>query len=129
MYKFVWCIRDIKPYVSKLFLAPTGELYELLCYRGRLGLGLLLLLGGGKITFLLGNWIPFIRFGQKLALSWSLTLKTSLRENFFIFLKIQDDRLRSKVQNLPNLTPQITFRLRHLDPVRPIWIKNLAWTY
>ena len=47
---------------------------------------------------------------------------------FFIFLKIQDGRLRSKVQNRPNLTLQITFRLG-------IWIRfigfrqNLAWTY
>ena len=45
-----------------------------------------------------------------------------------IFLKIQDDGLRSKVQNQPILTQQITFRFR-------IWIpfiqleQNLAWTY
>jgi len=49
-------------------------------------------------------------------------------EEFFIFLKIQDGRLRSKVQNGPNLTLQITFRLG-------IWIRfigfrqNLAWTH
>ncbi len=30
-------------------------------------------------------------------------------EEFFIFLKIQDGRLRSKVQNQPNLTIQIHF--------------------
>ena len=49
-------------------------------------------------------------------------------EEFFIFLKIQDGRLRSKVQNRPNLSLQITFWLG-------IWIRfigfrqNLAWTY
>ena len=29
--------------------------------------------GEGKITFWLGIWIPFIRFGQKFARTWSLT--------------------------------------------------------
>ena len=49
-------------------------------------------------------------------------------EEIFIFLKIQDGRWWSKVRNRPNLTPQITFRLR-------IWIQfvrfgqYLTWTY
>ena len=49
-------------------------------------------------------------------------------EEFFIFLKIQVGRRRSKVKNRSNLTPQITFRLR-------IWIRlirfgqYLAWAY
>ena len=49
-------------------------------------------------------------------------------EEFFIFLKIQDGRRRSNVQNRPNFTPQITFRLI-------IWIRfirfglNLAGRY
>jgi hypothetical protein len=41
-------------------------------------------------------------------------------EEFFIFLKIQDGRLRSKVQNRPNLTLQITFRLG-------IWIRFIGF--
>ena len=37
--------------------------------------------------------------------------KNKHTEELFIFLKIQDGRLWSKVQNRPTLTPQITFRL------------------
>ena len=49
-------------------------------------------------------------------------------QEFLIYRKIQDGRQGSKVQNRPNLTPQITFRLG-------IWFlfirlgQNLAWTY
>ena len=49
-------------------------------------------------------------------------------QQFLIYRKIQDGPRGSKVQNLPNLTSQITFRLG-------IWIwfirfgHNLAWTY
>ena len=43
--------------------------------------------GEGKITFLLGIWIPFIWFGQNLAWTNKLTLGTSLWENFLFFSK------------------------------------------
>ena len=68
------------------FLAPTRELYELLCHRGRL-LGLLLLERRRKNHVLLGNWILFIRFWQKLAWTCSLTIKTSPRKDFWFFSK------------------------------------------
>ena len=51
-----------------------------------------------------------------------------MRKNFIFYRKIQDGRQGSKVQNRPNLTPQITFRLS-------IWLpfirfgQILAWTY
>ena len=57
-----------------------------------------------------------------------LDLRNMPAEEFFIFLKIQDGRRRSKVKNWPNLTPQITFRLI-------IWLpfvrfgQNLVWTF
>ena len=59
------------------------------------------------------------QFGQNLAWAYFLTLQTSLNKNLSV---------RSKVQNRPNLTPQITFWLG-------IWIlfirfgQSLAWTY
>ena len=88
------------------FLATMGDLYELLCHRGRrlLRLGE----GGGrwcKITFWLDNWIPFILFAQKLAWIWYLTLIETSLQNIFDFLKIHVRGLRSKVPNRPDLTP------------------------
>ena len=47
---------------------------------------------------------------------------------FFIYRKIQDGRQWSKVQNRPNLTPQITFRLGIWFPFIRFWL-NLVWTY
>ena len=41
-------------------------------------------------------------------------------DEFFIFLKIQDGRRRSKDQNRPNFTPQITFLLI-------IWIRFIRF--
>ena len=79
--------------------------------------------GEGKITFLLGIWIPFIGSRQNLAWTYYLILGDPR-----IFLKIQDGRRRSKVENRPNFTSQITFRL-------VIWIwfiqfgPNLAGRY
>ena len=64
------------------------------------------------------------KFGMDILLDpWNKPAK-----EFFIFLKIQDDHGRSKVQNRPNFTPQITFLLI-------IWIRfirfgpNLAGRY
>ena len=80
-----------------------------------------------QITFFAITWIRFIRFRQNLAWTYYLTLGTSLRKNFG-FLRIQDGRRWSKVQNRPNFTPQITFWLI-------IWIRfirfepNLAGRY
>ena len=54
--------------------------------------------------------------------------KTKSAHKFLIYCKIQDGHHGSKVQNRPNLTPQIIFPLG-------IWIsfirfgQNLAWTY
>ena len=46
----------------------------------------------------------------------------------FFFLKIQDDHGRSKVQNRPNFTPQITFFV--ITWIRFIGFRqNLAWTF
>jgi hypothetical protein len=57
-----------------------------------------------------------------------LDLKTKSVQEFLIYCKIQDGRQGSKVQNRPNLTPQITLWLG-------IWFpfirtgRNLAWKY
>ena len=44
-------------------------------------------------------------------------------DEFLIFLELQHGGLPSKVQNRPNLTPQINISARHLDPVHLIWTK------
>ena len=64
--------------------------------------------GGGKITFRLGNWIPIL---TKIGMEMVFDLKNKPTEEFLVFLKIQDGGLWSKVQNMPNLTQQITNRL------------------
>jgi hypothetical protein len=57
-----------------------------------------------------------------------LDSKNKSAQEFLIYGKIQDGRQGSKVQNRPNLTPQILFRLG-------IWLpfirfgQNYAWTY
>ena len=101
-----------------LFLAPTGELYELLCHKKEKkkkedkkekertqqnkcfcnNLDLVQLI--------------WTKFGMDI----QLDPRNKPAEEFFIFLKIQDGRRRSKVQKRSNLTPQITFWLR-------IWIR------
>ena len=52
-----------------------------------------------------------ISIWTKIGMDMVFDPKNKPTEEFFIFLKIQDGGLRSKVQNRPNLTPQITFRL------------------
>jgi hypothetical protein len=57
-----------------------------------------------------------------------VSVKVQYMKEFFIFLKIQDDHGRSKVQNRPNFTPQITFFA--ITWIRFIGFRqNLAWTY
>ena len=51
----------------------------------------------------------------KIAMDMVFDSKNKLTDEFIIFLEIQDGGLRSKVQNGPNLNPQITHQLR-------IWI-------
>ncbi len=64
------------------------------------------------------------KFGMDILLDpWNKPAK-----EFFIFLKIQDDHGRSKVQNRPNFTPQITFFA--ITWIRLIGSRqNLACTY
>ena len=74
------------------------------------------------------NLDPVHRIQTKFGMDILLDPRNKPAEEFFIFLKIQDGRRRSKVQNRPNFTPQITFWLI-------IWIwfirfgQYLAWTY
>ena len=64
----------------------------------------------------------------KLGMDILLDPKNKPAQESFIYRKIQDGRRGSKVQNQPNLTPEITFWLG-------IWMlfirfgQNLAWTY
>ena len=84
---------------------------------------------GGKITFGLGMHLdPVHPILTKIGMDMVFDPKKQAYGRILDFFKIQDGGLRSKVQHQPNLTPQITFRLR-------IWIlfirfgQNLAWTY
>jgi hypothetical protein len=54
--------------------------------------------------------------------------KNKSAQEFFIYRKIQYGRQGSKVQNRPNLTPQITFRLGIWFPFI-LFGQILAWTY
>ena len=83
---------------------------------------------GGKNHIFLNNSDPVHPIWTKLGMDILLDIRNKPVGEFLIFLNIQDCRLRSKVQNRPNLTLQITFRLG-------IWIRfigfrqNLAWTH
>jgi len=57
------------------------------------------------------NLDPVHRIQTKFGMDILLDPRNKPAEEFFIFLKIQDGRRRSKVQNRPNFTPQITFWL------------------
>ena len=103
-------------------LATTGMLYELFCLRGRRLLRL------REITFCLGNMYPVHSIWTKDGKDMVFDLQNKPTEYFLIFLKIQDGGLRSKVQNRPNLTPQITFRLGIYIPFIRFG-QDLAWTY
>ena len=71
---------------------------------------------------------PIHQIWTKFGMDIPLDPRNKPVEAFFIFLKIQDGRRRSKVQHRPNFTPQITFRLRIW--IRFIWSRQyLAWTY
>ena len=54
--------------------------------------------------------------------------KPKSAQEFLIYRKIQDGRQGSKVQNRPNLSPQITFRLETWIYFIRFW-QNLAWSY
>ena len=64
-----------------------------------------------QITFRLGIWFSFIRFGQNLAWTYYLTFQTHLHKNFSFIIIFKMAARGLKVQNLPNLNPQITFQL------------------
>ena len=72
--------------------------------------------------------VPVHQIWTKFCMNILLDPLNKPAQQFLIYRKIQDGRWGSKVQNLPNLTSQITFRLG-------IWIwfirfgQNLAWTY
>ena len=100
--------------VRHSFLAPTGELYELLCHRGRrLGLG-------GKNHVLAWHLDPVHPIWTKISMNMVFDPKNKPIEEFFIFLKIQDGGIWLKVQNRPNLTLQITVRLDICIPFREL---------
>ena len=65
------------------------------------------------------NLDPVHLIWTKVGMDIQLDPRNKSVKEFFIFLKIQDGRRWSKVQNRSNLTPQFTFRLR-------IWIR-LIW--
>ena len=72
-----------------------------------------------QITFRLGIWIWFIRFGHNLAWTYFLTLQTSLRKNFSFIAKskMAAGGQRSKIDSTNHILAL------HLDPVHPIWTK------
>ena len=103
-YKIVNNLKNIK--VRDTFVAPTGELYELLCHRKR---------KREKRTpqneSFWNNSDPVHLIWTEFGMDILLDHRKTPAEEFLIFLKIQEGHRRSKVQNRPNLTPQITFRL------------------
>ena len=111
------------------FLAPTGELYELLCHRREKERERKSKRERTQQNeCFCNNLDPAHLIWTKFGMDIQLDPRNKPAEEFFIFLKIQDGLRRSKVQNRSNLTPQITFRLW-------IWIwlirfgQYLAWTY
>ena len=103
------------------FLAPTGELIELLCHRGLRGEGLAV---EGKITFFAITWIRVIHFEclcnnldpvHRIQTQFGIDILIDPRnkpaEEFFFFLKIQDSRRRSKIEFRHNFGSKFTFQL------------------
>ena len=71
--------------------------------------------GGGRVFapphIFCNNLDPAHRIQTKFGMDILLDPWNKPAKEFFIFIKIQDRRLRSNVQNRQNLTLQITFRL------------------
>ena len=76
-----------------------------------------------KIHIFCNNLDPAYRIQTKFGMDILLDPWNKPANEFFIFLKIQDDHGRSKVQNRPNFTPQITFFCNNLDLVHRIQTK------
>ena len=76
-------------------------------------IGVFRLIREARYTFsmFLQNFHPVNQIQTKFGMNILLDPRNKPAEEFFIFLKIQDGRRRSKVQNRPNFTPQITFWL------------------
>ena len=73
-------------------------------------------------------WFPFIRFWTKFGMDILHNPSNKPAQEFLVYRKIQDGRQGSKVQNRPNLTPQITFWVSiSISFIR--FGQNLAWTY
>ena len=105
------------------FLAPTGELTELLCHR-ELGGGMC----GGKNNIFCHNLDPVHRIQTKFSMDILLDPRNKLVEEFFIFLKIQDGRWRSKIEFRHNFGSKFTFRLGKWIPFIRFG-QNLAGRY
>jgi hypothetical protein len=75
-----------------------------------------------QITFRLGIWISFIRFGQNLAWTYFLTLHTSLCKNISVSTKYKmaAGGQRSK---MTKFDPTNHISARHFDLVHQIWTK------
>ena len=85
-----------------------------------------------KITFLLGIWIPFIRFGQNLAWTYSLTFQTSLRKDVSFIAKSKM-AARGQMSKIDQIWPHKShfssaFGSRSSD-LDKIWHKHTSWPY
>ena len=102
------------------FLAPTGELLELLCHRGLGVVGL-----WREKSHFCNNLDPVHWIQTKFGMDILLDPRNKPAKEFFIFLKIQDGRRRS----------QICDAFHFFNVFAIIWIRfigsrqNLAWTY
>ena len=65
---------------------------------------------GGKNHIFWNDSDPVHPIYTKFGMDILLDIRNKPADEFFIFIKIQDGRRRSKVQNWPNLTLEITFR-------------------
>ena len=86
-----------------------------------------------QITFWLGIWIPFIRFGQSLTWTYYLTLQTNLTDKFlhklvcmvkkYVYVNFCPN-LINEIQMLnQNVICRVKFgRFWTFDPQRPSWI-------
>ena len=75
----------------------------------------------GVIQCFCNNLDPVHRIQTKVGIDILLDPRNKPAEEFFIFIKIQDGRRRSKLKNRQIFYPTNHISAHHLDPVHPIW--------